>query len=55
LAGTEPSLLISVPHLLALAPEDSEACQYLEAFSVVAAGARADGNEATARLAAGLR
>ena len=54
-AGMEPSLLVSVPRLLELAPGDSEGRQYLEAFSVVAAGARADGNEATARLAAGLR
>lgn len=55
LAGMEPSLLISMPHVLEVAPGHGEARRYLEAFSVVAASARADGNEVTARLAAGLR
>jgi hypothetical protein len=58
LVGMEPSLLVSMPRMLELAgsdPELAEARPYFEAFSVVAAGVTTGGNEASARIAAGLR
>jgi hypothetical protein len=63
LVGMEPSMLLSMPAVLELAdassvPSDSDfgrARPYLEAFSVFAAGAVADGDTVIARLGAGLR
>ena len=63
LTGTEPSLLVSIPAALELAeaagagadPDFVEARPYLEAFSVFAAAATAEGDEFVARLGAGLR
>jgi Protein of unknown function (DUF3352) len=61
LVGMEPGALVSMPQVLELAgaygpdPDFEEARPYLEAFSVVAAGMTVDGDEATGRLAAGLR
>ncbi len=55
LVGMEPSALVSMPALLAMIEEDEEVRPYLEAYSVIAAGMTADGDEAVGRLAAGLR
>jgi Protein of unknown function (DUF3352) len=60
LVGMEPGALVSMPELLELVngygpdAEFREAEPYLEAYSVVAAGSVADGDEVTARVAAGL-
>jgi hypothetical protein len=60
LVGMEPSVLFSMPQVLELvrasgpAADFPEAEPYLEAFSVIAAGAVVDGDEVTTRLAAGL-
>jgi hypothetical protein len=60
LVGMEPSLLVSMPAVLALfeaygdEAEFRAAQPYLDAFTVVAAGMTADDDEATARIAAGL-
>ena len=63
LVGMEPSLLVSMPDVLELAdaagaggePDFIEIRPYLEAVGVIAAGAAADGEGATSRVAAGLR
>ncbi len=55
LVGMEPGVLLSMPALLELAgPQAGEAGPYLEAYSVVAAGTVADGDEVVGRVAAGL-
>jgi hypothetical protein len=60
LVGMEPSMLLSMPQVLELAgasgpdAEFREIEPYLEAFSVLAAGTVADGDELTTRFAAGL-
>jgi hypothetical protein len=63
LVGMEPGMLVSVPQVLALVdaagaggePDFVEVRRYLEAFTVIAAGAVVEDNEATGRVAAGLR
>jgi hypothetical protein len=61
LVGMEPGALVSMPQLLELIdafgadPDFEEARPYLEAFSVLAAGSTAKGDEATGRFAARLR
>jgi hypothetical protein len=56
LVGMEPGALLSMPALLELAgPQAGEAQRYLEAYSAVAAGSVADGDEVVGRLAAGLK
>jgi Protein of unknown function (DUF3352) len=61
LVGMEPGALVSMPQVIELIdaygpdPDLEEARPYLEAFSVVAAGMTVDGDEATGRLAAGLK
>ena len=60
LVGMEPGALLSMPALLELVkasgpdPGFEEAEPYLEAYSVVAAGTIADGDEVVGRVAAGL-
>ena len=60
LVGMEPGLLLSMPKLIELVnaydpePGFAAAQPYLEAFSVVAAGMLADGDQAIGRLAVGL-
>ena len=56
LVGMEPGALLSMPALLELAGSAAreEAEPYLEAYSVVAAGTVADGDEVVGRVAAGL-
>jgi hypothetical protein len=54
LVGMEPSGLLSMPHLLELAAADQDARPYLQAFTMIALGVTVDGDEGTARLAAGL-
>jgi hypothetical protein len=61
LVGMEPGLLVSVPELLELAAADApdpgfeRARPYLEPFTVLAAGMTGDDDEATGRVAAGLK
>jgi Protein of unknown function (DUF3352) len=55
LVGMEPGALLSMPALLEFAgPQLGEAEPYLEAYSVLAAGTVADGDEVVGRVAAGL-
>jgi hypothetical protein len=57
--GMEPSALLSMEHVIEIAardpdPEFEGSRPYLEAFTVIALGVTADGDEGVARLAAGL-
>lgn len=60
--GFEPSFLLAMPAVVALAqsasagdPDWEEARPYLEAFSVLAAGARVEDDRARGRFVAGLK
>ena len=62
LDGAEPSLVVSMPAVVALAeaangsdPDFRKAKPYLDAFDVIASGAEQDGDKTRSRFVAGLR
>lgn len=58
LGGYEPALLLSVPQIVSVllpASDVEQAKPYIDAFTVLAAGAERDGDKLRSRLVAGLR